>query len=292
MSAQEENPVIRGGQPLSDIIELAQQAIPRTLSKQQRAPIESFLPNYFGASQTKDLEWINPDDLCGLAISHWQLAQVRQPDSINVRLYNPQLESDGWQTPNTVLELVTTDQPHLITTVRSTLISHGHNIRLIVHPQMLVVRDNKGSCTSMSRGNIALTDTQSADSTIESLIHIQFEYIDEEQFHDLEAELRHALAMLSLIKADTNKMHAALQSLSKACANTEQAAFIDWLQNKHFNCLGMSTISVDENSTAITQADSSTSKPLGILRDNSAEQTWAPQRLAHLLYTMNLPTLS
>jgi len=282
MSAQEENPVIRGGQPLSDIIELAQQAIPRTLSKQQRAPIESFLPNYFGASQTKDLEWINPDDLCGLAISHWQLAQVRQPDSINVRLYNPQLESDGWQTPNTVLELVTTDQPHLITTVRSTLISHGHNIRLIVHPQMLVVRDNKGSCTSMSRGNIALTDTQSADSTIESLIHIQFEYIDEEQFHDLEAELRHALAMLSLIKADTNKMHAALQSLSKACANTEQAAFIDWLQNKHFNCLGMSTISVDENSTAITQADSSTSKPLGILRDNSAEQTWAPQRLITL----------
>ena len=290
MSAQEDIPVNRAGLPLSDIIKNTQQAIPPKLTSKQRAPIESFLPTYFGASQAKDLEWISPDDLCGLAISHWQLAQVRQPDAINLRIYNPQLESDGWQTPNTVLELVTNDQPHLITTVRSTLIAHGHNIRFILHPQLLVVRDNAASCTSISRDSIAPTDAASTNANTESFIHIQFEYNDDEHFHALEADLRHALSMLSLIKADAEDMQSELQSLSEACSDEEQAAFYDWLQNNHFNCLGMATISVDKSAETLPQSEGFNVQPLGLLRDNSEEQSWAPQRLISLEAIQQLRT--
>ena len=58
-----------------------------------------------------------------------------------IRVVSPDRERDGWSTPHSVVLVVTDDMPFLVDTMRMLLERHGLDIRLLVHPILLVERD-------------------------------------------------------------------------------------------------------------------------------------------------------
>ena len=74
-----------------------------------------------------DLSGHSPRDLCGAALSEWSLLQQRGTGEIKVHVYNPDPERDGWDSPHTIVEIVTDDMPFLVDSVTMELAREGHS---------------------------------------------------------------------------------------------------------------------------------------------------------------------
>jgi glutamate dehydrogenase len=99
-----------------------------------RDAVESFVRAYYRQVDPEDLAEREPADLCGAALSHWNLARRREPGTARVRVFNPGVQEHGWQSKHTVVEIVNDDMPFLVDTVTMEVNRHGVTLHLIVHP--------------------------------------------------------------------------------------------------------------------------------------------------------------
>ncbi len=240
--------------PFQTLLDTIAQVTPRSITENKRHEFIAFLPRYFSNTHLKDIEQLNPEDLNGLAFSHWQQLTTHKAEQASVRVFHPSLESDGWQSANSIIELVTEDQPHLVASIRSALLANGHNIRLIIHPVLHV--------------------SESEPATPMSVIHVQIAPVTTEQFAQIEGSIRDTLAILNVVRCDSAAMLQRLNELSEQCEQPEQTAFFNWLSQKQFSCYGIADI-IPAN-TSGTPANTS---PLGILTDFDTKLQWRAEDL-------------
>ena len=69
--------------------------------------LEPFLSRYYRHVATEDLLAREPEDLLGAALSHRDLARERAVGTANVVAFNPTVESQGWASGHTVVQIVT-----------------------------------------------------------------------------------------------------------------------------------------------------------------------------------------
>src|SRR6185437_11818775 len=112
--------------------------------------------NYYAHVAPEDLADRTPEMLAGAALAHWSLAQVRQPNEIKVRVYNPTLEEHGWESPHTIAEFVNDDMPFLVDSISMEANRHGSGIHLLIRPIERVKRDADGRLEELvDEGGIA-----------------------------------------------------------------------------------------------------------------------------------------
>src|SRR5947209_3775847 len=113
-----------------------------------QAPIcESFVRQYYHWVPAADLAERSPLDLYGAAVAHWNLMQQRAPGEAKVRVYNPEFEQHGWQSPHAVIEIVSEDMPFIVDSLTMELGRQGYGIDLVIHPVIRVKRDGEGRLT-------------------------------------------------------------------------------------------------------------------------------------------------
>jgi glutamate dehydrogenase len=91
----------------------------------RRDALERFVVRYFGQVDPEDLAERAPADLYGAALSHWNFARKREPGHARVRVFNPSVEDDGWQSTHTIIEIVNDDMPFLVDSVTMEVNRHG-----------------------------------------------------------------------------------------------------------------------------------------------------------------------
>ena len=250
--------------PFQTLLETIRRASPRLLSADQRAEFDAFLPCYYGKSHIKDLDWMNPEDLSGMALSHWQLLLGHTPHQTKIRLLNPTVSSEGWQSSNTILELITTDQPHLVASIRSALLANDHDVKLIIHPIFTLTRDAQGACTGIEE-----TSNDNSKEKV-SVMHLQIGHVRDEQLKEVEACVINTLDMLEAVRQHTPAMRERLAQLALQCTNAEQTAFFNWLSEKQFTCFGIADLNVGDNA----QTSSIKGEALGLLTSFNEALQW------------------
>src|SRR5450755_2157083 len=96
--------------------------------------IAEFIRRYYAEVALDDLESRRVEDLAGAARAHWRLASRRAPGEILVRVGNPGTGAEGWQSPHTVVEILTDDMPFIVDSVTVEVERHGLAVQLAVHP--------------------------------------------------------------------------------------------------------------------------------------------------------------
>ena len=89
---------------------------------------------YFASADPADLSVLTDADRAGAARAHLELAAHRTPGTDVVRVVNPSRDTDGWESPHTVVEIVTDDMPFVVDSVSALLAREGYEIHLLVHP--------------------------------------------------------------------------------------------------------------------------------------------------------------
>ncbi len=240
-------------------------AIPEDLSEPERAQARELIRLYYKDAPARELAVVASEDLAGAVLSHWDLARRRDPDTPAIRAINPDFEHHGWQTPNTVVEIVTRDQPWLVSSIRSAIEQAGQTIQLVVHPIVSVQRDDTGRLTSLREP--VKGDYADGEFDRESFIHIEVSRVDDKQRERMAILVREVFGMLDVIRRDRPEMHRRLETQATHLGNAEQSAFVKWLDERQFATLGAGRISVT-NGSEISDA-------LGILDSSLGELAWS-----------------
>ena len=97
------------------------------------------------------------------------VARVRQPGSAIVRV----VDHDDEATTDCVLQVVTDDMPFLVDSVTNAVGAGGRGIHLVVHPQLVVRRDESGRLLEIL--DLDVDDDRPADTQAESWMWIEME---------------------------------------------------------------------------------------------------------------------
>jgi glutamate dehydrogenase len=105
---------------------------------------QRFLRAYFRGVGEEDLAEREPSALASAARSHLELGWRRAPGQSLVRIFNPDRERDGFESPHTLVQIVTEDRPFLVDSIGIVFARAGLAMHLIVHPVLEVRRDARG----------------------------------------------------------------------------------------------------------------------------------------------------
>ncbi len=279
---------VKGADLESELIDSVCERIRDRLPADQIQPCEAFVRQYYQWVPAEDLADRNPLDLYGAAVAHWNLAQQRAPGEAKVRVYNPDFEQHGWQSPHTVIEIVSDDMPFIVDSVTMDLTRKGYGIHLVIHPVVRIRRDDEGHIA-----DVVDPDTDNSDTIPESILHAE---VGREHDLGLLDELRRSIeTVLDQVRAaveDWQAMRARAIALTEeidrqpppveSATADETKAFLNWLANDNFTFLGYREYDLveDGNDTLLKAVDGS---GLGILRrtTNKAAKKLSPRAVVH-----------
>ncbi len=248
-------------------------------------PLQAFLDAYYRHVPAEEILARSADDLLSMALAHRDLAGDRPVGTATVACVNPTIESEGWSSPHTVVQIVTDDRPFLVDSVTAHLEGMDRPIHAVIHPVMVVRRSADGHLD-----DIVLDADQSTPEDVaahsygelrESWIHIEISReSDDATRHAIVTGLTKVLSDVREAVEDWPKMRARAQALAaefrshapKGIAKGEaaQAAdFLDWLVENHFTFLGARDYSLvpGKGGAHLTTASGS---GLGLLRSDPA----------------------
>jgi len=200
-----------------------------------------FVKAYYHGVDESDLRSADAASMAAAAAGHLRFGAVRKPGQALVRVFNPSRAQDGWESPRTVVEVVTDDMPFLVDSLAMVLSGSGLSIHTMAHPVFFVRRNRSGRLLEAS------VDLQGGRA--ESWQHIEVDRVTDPQ--RLEDVRRRIVATLGDVRAaveDWPRMVERAREAARAVTDKvpgigraeaqEAAAFLDWLADNHFTFLG------------------------------------------------------
>jgi glutamate dehydrogenase len=206
--------------------------------------------------------------LTDLARSHLEFARHRGPAEILVRA----LDLDG---DTTAIDVVMADAPFLIDSLRAELERSMHVIERLVHPQIVLDRDDEGTLTEIL--DVADTAELPPGAVAEAWLHLEIESLTAAEAAEVVADIRRVLTDVQHAAEDAPKMYRLIRTLADDIArdpgqfdretSTEAAELLRWLADGNFMILGHASYSANE--LALTNS-SRRSDQSGVLRGAAA----------------------
>lgn len=167
---------------IQDKLELAHQPLVTQLAQ-----------HLFSNISQDDLVERNESDLYGAVVSLWHHINEKKADEISVRVFNPTVSRQGWQSTHTIVEIVVPDGPFLVDSTKMALSRLDLSSHLMLHGPTQIARSAKGEITAINQGEGAL----------QSLFHIEVDRLSsKEEMASLKAELLSILNDTGLVVQD------------------------------------------------------------------------------------------
>lgn len=123
----------------------------------------------------------------------------KQPQESKIKIYNPDFENYAWQSTHTVLEILTTDMPFLVESIRMAINRLDLSLHLAIHMGGIrVVRDNKGHLVDI----ISKQNDNKASYVIEAPMFLIDKQTDMRVLEKLQHEIEQVLLDNFLIVRD------------------------------------------------------------------------------------------
>jgi glutamate dehydrogenase len=248
------------------------------LAPDEAARAEAFARQYYRWVAPEDIAERRELDLYGAALSHFDLARRREPGATRIRIYNPEFEVHGWESPHTAVEIVTDDMPFLIDSIGMELNRQGFGVDLTIHPVINVRRDDEGNLVE-----VLPHDAPDADGQAESVVHAEVaRQTDRAELDALEGHLVRVIDEVRAAVTDWPEMRTrALDAAERLEAEpppldpgdvAETRAFLRWLEDHNFTFLGSRDYELtgDRGELALASVPGS---GLGILRQEGGQPT-------------------
>ena len=276
-----------------EFIAQLEKAVGRRFDRKLAAEITSFARNYLASVHLAELLVKPIDDIYGDVVSTWQFVQQFNRSSAKVRVFNPNVETDGWQNPHTVMEILVADMPFVVDSVRLALNSHHITIHSIINQVFVVERNKKHKLEKQS----LLDSTNSRQTQHDALLHIEIDReSNPEKLSALEDEIISILAELDVLVSDFPKILEKVDTVKKELELLSQPTLkkdagpvielLTWLAQSNFTFLGYREYALGEDVQALHYKPRDSSD-LGVLRTNSTVDFVDDER-SHAILRKNL----
>ncbi|MEE4216944.1 MAG: hypothetical protein V2I48_04995, partial [Xanthomonadales bacterium] len=106
--------------------------------------VKPYLEQCFRRVPLEELAGSTPARLAAIVAGQIRFIQQRRPGQLLVRVFNPSMEKDGWESDHSVVQLANDDKPFLVDSAALALSEMDIGIHLVVHPVLRVGRNSKG----------------------------------------------------------------------------------------------------------------------------------------------------
>lgn len=217
----------------------------RQYPAEQAGLLSTFAQNYYGTVAYEDLQQKNADDLLAILWSHWKIIDSRVSGEIKVKVFNPQLNQDGWKSQYTAIQIACDNMPYIVDSVRSYLNRHGLLIHFMVHTGGInLIRNHADKIEKILSSGQELQKV-----AVEAPVFIEIDRIDDEKrLQELTNSIGAILQDVTVVMSDWSAMREHLQRLLVMLEQrppqlseieiTESCDFLRWILQGNFVFLG------------------------------------------------------
>lgn len=231
----------------------------------------------------RDLIQMSQEDLNGLTVSLWREIQQWKGDKAKIRVFNPDVEQDEWQSAHTVISVLSPKQPFVIDTLKLILSEQNIKLHHIFYSEMASVRNKSGKLSALN-----------AESSNELLLYFEIDHTSSKQDRDVIAKkMELALENVNLVVNDfvglKHNITEALKFSNKDKFNKtiididEQQTFLSWLLDDHFTFIGGDKFTVNNGKLELLE-----NSQLGLLKSPDFLQKALPFELFQTLQKHSL----
>ena len=206
--------------------------------------VEKFAKALYSNMSKEDLANRNDSDLYGAALSLWNALEKNTSDSAVIRVFNPEVAKDGWQSSHTIVEIIAKDMPFLVDSVRMAMTRENIASHLLLHSPLKIQRDKNAKISGLSN----LKAEQESTST-KAVFFIEIDrQTDLSVIESFKKELESVLVDVSVAVEDWQPIRKKLIAVSKDLPKrhhnkntgeiSEAAEFLNWLVKDNFTLMG------------------------------------------------------
>ena len=206
--------------------------------------VEKFAKALYSNMSKEDLANRNDSDLYGAALSLWNSLEKNTSDDAVIRVFNPEVAKDGWQSSHTIVEIIAKDMPFLVDSVRMAMTRENIASHLLLHSPLKIQRDENDKISGLS----GLKAEQESTST-KTVFFIEIDrQTDSAVIESFKQELESVLTDVSVAVEDWQPIREKLITVSKELPKRragknnaevdETVEFLDWLVKDNFTLMG------------------------------------------------------
>ena len=223
------------------LLEKVYKLIQDKLDLAHRPLVTQLAQHLFSNVSHDDLTQRNESDLYGAVVSLWHHINEKKADEISVRVFNPTVSRQGWQSTHTIVEIVVPDSPFLVDSVKMALTRLDLSSHLMLHNPTQISRSDMGSVVGVSNN----------EGAFQSLFHIEVDRLSSKaEMTALKTELLDIFTDTSLVVNDWLKMVERLEEVTNQVEQQKETipvdgqrfdetlAFLRWLGEHNFTFMG------------------------------------------------------
>jgi glutamate dehydrogenase len=267
------------------------EAFAEKIAKTEAKKITEFAKQHFAHTPLEEMASRRFSDTYGGILSGWQFLQKREKYESPVSVFNPDLESDGWQSTHTVIFILHPNIPFIIDSLRIAINQREIGTHSIQHSILQVQRDENGKLLKVYPPKKKVENTEH-----EAFIVLEIDrHSSQDDLRDLEEmiqtilhEVRIAVHDFPIVTEKVNQISKELDGVAAKIDDEykqEAKAFLEWLVKDHFTFLGYDEYDFvkDKKGLVVRRVENS---ELGILRVNNERPDMVrlnelPQRTRH-----------
>ena len=207
-----------------------------------RQQIKLFLRQYFAHVPYEDLQGRVEKIMARVALDHLEFGARRNKGEALVRFFNPTLQSHGYESAYSFIEMVNDDMPFLVDSVFAAINRQGLTVHITVHPIIRVVRNSRGKIERIA-------EPEETEGRLESLIRFAIDKeTDAQQIKLLKQEILKVLSDVRVAVRDWSKMRDKMREARELLEfgppgvdqelREESQQLLDWMVGDHFTFLG------------------------------------------------------
>ncbi|SFC13233.1 glutamate dehydrogenase [Marinospirillum celere] len=246
---------------LLELIGTLKEPLARHLPEQTCDQILEFARRLYETAAVDELSLWPDETFYGTTVSLWNFfqdfGQAKQGRFLEpkIKIFNPDFEKDGWQSTHTMIQVLNSNMPFLVDSLRMELNQRNLTLHTIHNAILHTERDAKGHFKQ-------LHPKAATKSQAESLILIEIDRLNEQEIQDLQKTLDGILIEVRTAVTDFTAMREKALEASKTLeddklqtllgkthdpkAISEAAEFLQWLTEDHFTFLGYDEYELQE----------------------------------------------
>ncbi|GLT14604.1 NAD-glutamate dehydrogenase [Vibrio algivorus] len=262
------------------LLEKVYQLIQDKLESETQPLVSKLAEHLYSNISQDDLFQRNESDLYGAVVSLWQHILEKDADMVSVKVFNPTLSRQGWQSSHTVIEIVVPDSAFLVDSIKMAINRLGLTSHFMANAPTQISR-NKGEV-------VAINDGQ---GDMQSLFHIEIDRLnDKARMSELKEELLSVLKDTRLVVEDWHEMSDKLLLAIKETEDNikniplekerlqEDLAFLRWLGEHNFTFMGYKEFELKATKGDL-ELNPSQSPALGLLKQESRIRSYKLSQL-------------
>lgn len=240
---------VKGQYPV--LLEKVSEVIQQKLNPSTAALVNEFARRLYRNVSRDDLSDRDHSNIYGALVGLWHtFNDYHGQDKARIKVYNPEVSKHGWESPNTIVEVIQRDMPFMVDSVRMALTRAGITAHLFLHSPLTHERNQQGEVSK-----ILEPGQQSKSSQTHTVFLIEIDrQTSEDDLEALQSELCSVMDDVTLAVDDWQPMREKLLAVAKDLPNRnfpgakeksrEAQEFLKWLADDNFTLMGYRSYSV------------------------------------------------